>query len=55
MRSGGNPFEDGKRAAARQIPAEANPYAKGTDEHGQWREGHESVANAREASESESE
>lgn len=45
--------EEGQRAAAENIPAEANPYKAGTPEHAGWAEGHASVATAVEASESE--
>lgn len=48
-----DPFGDGERAAAENIPAEANPYPDGSDDHALWAAGHEKVAGAREASESE--
>ena len=48
-----DPFADGERAARENIPAEANPYQDGSDEHALWTAGHEKIANAREASESE--
>jgi hypothetical protein len=48
-----DPFADGERAARENIPAEANPYQDGSDEHALWAAGHEKIANAREASESE--
>ena len=35
------------------IPAEANPYQDGSDEHPLWAAGHERVAAAMEAGESE--
>ena len=35
------------------IPAEANPYQDGSDEHSLWAAGHERVAGAKEAGESE--
>ena len=46
-------YAEGRRAAAEDIPADANPYEDGTAEHAQWAEGHESVASAVEASQSE--
>lgn len=48
-----DPFAEGERAARDNIPAEANPYANGSDEHALWSAGHEKVAVAMEASESE--
>ena len=48
-----DPFADGERAARENIPAEANPHQDGSDEHALWAAGHEKIANAREASESE--
>lgn len=48
-----NPYEAGMRAAAENIPAEANPFAKGTEDYQQWRAGHDVVATAEEAGESE--
>jgi hypothetical protein len=48
-----DPFEQGQRAAREKIPAEANPYQAGSDEHSLWAAGHESVAGAAEANESE--
>ena len=49
-----NPFEDGKRAARENIPAEGNPHENGSDAHAQWSAGHTQVAGAIEAGESES-
>ena len=46
-------YEEGRRAAAEEIPADANPHQDGTAEHAQWAEGHESIASAIEASQSE--
>ena len=46
-------LEKGHRAARKNIPAEANPYRDGTDEHSLWAAGHESIAGAAEANESE--
>lgn len=51
--TGPDPFEEGQRAARKNIPAEANPYLDGSDEHARWASGHERVAGAREAGESE--
>ena len=48
-----DPFEEGQRAAAQDIPAEANPYQDGSDEHALWAAGHERIAGAVEASQSE--
>lgn len=46
-------YAEGRRAATEDIPADANPYEDGTAEHAQWAEGHESIASAVEASQSE--
>ena len=48
-----DPFEQGQRAARENIPAEANPYRDGSERHSLWAAGHEQVAGAIEASESE--
>ncbi|MDE2377561.1 hypothetical protein [Bradyrhizobium sp.] len=48
-----DPFAQGERAARDNIPAEANPYRDGTEEHALWSAGHEKVASRVEASESE--
>ena len=48
-----DPFAEGERAARESIPAEANPYSNGSDEHALWAAGHEKVAGAIEAHESE--
>jgi hypothetical protein len=48
-----DPFEEGQRAARKNIPAAANPYQDGSDEHALWATGHERVAGALEAGESE--
>ncbi|WP_164937828.1 hypothetical protein [Bradyrhizobium guangxiense] len=48
-----DPFAEGERAARDSIPREANPYLDGSDEHAPWAAGHEKVAGAIEASESE--
>ena len=53
MNADPDPFEEGQRAAAQNIPAEANPYQDGSEQHALWAAGHEKVAGAREASESE--
>ena len=47
-----DPFEEGQRAAREKIPAEANPYRDGTDEHSLWAAGHEEAAGEMEADES---
>ena len=48
-----DPFERGQQAARQNIPAEANPYQDGSEEHALWAAGHERIASAMEASESE--
>ena len=48
-----DPFEAGQSAARKNIPAEANPYRDGSEEHSLWAAGHEQVAGAAEADESE--
>jgi hypothetical protein len=48
-----DPFEEGERAAREGIPAEANPYQDGSEEHALWAAGHEKVAGANESRESE--
>ena len=48
-----DPFTAGKVAAGLGIPAEANPYPAGSDKHALWQDGHELMAGAVEASESE--
>ena len=46
-------YNEGQRAAAKDIPADANPYKDGSPEHTQWAEGHETVASAKEANQGE--
>jgi hypothetical protein len=48
-----DPFEQGQQAARENIPAEANPYPDGSEHHALWAAGHEQVASATEANESE--
>lgn len=48
-----DPFQQGERAARQNIPAEANPYHDGSEEHALWAAGHERIASAIEASQSE--
>ncbi|HEU0147416.1 MAG TPA: hypothetical protein VFR21_11125 [Bradyrhizobium sp.] len=48
-----DPFEQGERAARENIPAEANPYQEGSEQYALWASGHERVASAMEAGESE--
>jgi hypothetical protein len=48
-----DPFEQGQRAARKHIPAEANPYRDGSEEHSLRAAGHERVAGEAEAQESE--
>ena len=45
--------KQGQRAARENIPAEANPYQDGSEQHALWAAGHEKVAGAIEANESE--
>ena len=51
MTSDPDPFEEGQRAARKNIPAEGNPYRDGSEEHSLWAAGHESIAGAAEANE----
>ena len=53
MTTDADPFEEGQRAGRKNIPAEANPYHDGSEEHSLWAAGHESVAGEAEANESE--
>ena len=53
MNADPDPFEQGERAARQNIPAEANPYQDGSEQHSLWAAGHEKIAGAREANESE--
>ena len=53
MNSDPDPFEQGEHAARRNIPAEANPYQDGSEEHALWAAGHEKIATARKAKASE--
>ncbi len=48
-----DPFDEGQQAARKNIPAEANPYRDGTDEHSLWAAGHEEAAGEMQADESE--
>jgi hypothetical protein len=48
-----DPFVEGEIAAQKNIPAEANPYREGTEEFALWSAGHERVAAAMQARESE--
>jgi hypothetical protein len=48
-----DPFEQGQQAARENIPAEANPYPDRSEHHALWAAGHEQVASAIEAGESE--
>jgi len=41
MNSDPDPFEQGQRAARQNIPAEANPYQDGSEQHALWAAGHE--------------
>jgi hypothetical protein len=53
MNADPDPFEQGERAARQNIPAEANPYQDGSEQSSLWAAGHEKIAVAREANESE--
>jgi hypothetical protein len=53
MMSDPDPFCEGQRAAKKNIPAEANPYLDGSDQHALWAAGHEEAAGEMEAGESE--
>jgi hypothetical protein len=48
-----DPFLEGERAAQENIPAEANPYQPGSEQFALWANGHERIAGAMEARESE--
>ncbi|WP_022722150.1 hypothetical protein [Rhodopseudomonas sp. B29] len=48
-----DPYEQGQSAARDGIPAEANPYQDGSEQHSLWAAGHEQIATAIEAGESE--
>jgi hypothetical protein len=48
-----DPFAEGKYAARETIPAESNPYSDGSTELALWAAGHEKIAGAIEARESE--
>jgi hypothetical protein len=48
-----DPFEQGQQAARENIPAGANPYPDGSEQHALWAAGHEQVASATEENESE--
>ncbi len=48
-----DPYDQGRRAARENIPAEANPYQDGPEQHSLLATGHEQIAGAIEASESE--
>ena len=53
MKTDPDPFEQGQRAARKNIPAEANPYPHDSEQHARWASGHERVASELEAGESE--
>jgi hypothetical protein len=48
-----DPFDEGCRAAAEGIPAEANPYPPGSDKAALWQDGHEVGAQALESGQTE--
>jgi hypothetical protein len=39
-----DPFEEGQDAASNNLPAGANPYQDGSEQHALWAAGHEQVA-----------
>ena len=53
MTSDPDPFEQGQRAARQNIPAEANPYQDGSEQHALWAAGHEKLAGEMEANQAE--
>ena len=53
MNSDPDPFEQGQNAARQKIPAEANPYQDGSEQHALWATGHEKSASEMEAAQSE--
>ena len=53
MTSDPDPFEQGQRAARKNIPAEANPYQDGSEQHSLWAAGHEKSAGEMEANQAE--
>jgi hypothetical protein len=53
MTTDSDPFLEGERAAQENIPAEANPYQPGSEQFALWANGHERIAGAMEAQESE--
>ena len=53
MTADSDPFNEGQRAARQNIPAEANPYPDGSEQHSLWAAGHQRVASEAEANESE--
>jgi hypothetical protein len=48
-----DPYEQGQHAAREGIPAEANPYQDGSEQHALWAAGHEQAAGETEANEAE--
>ncbi len=53
MKPDPDPFELGQRAAREGIPAQANPYQDGSEQHSLWAAGHEEVAGETKAREAE--
>ncbi len=47
-----DPFEQGQRAARKNIPAQSNPYRDGSEEHSLWAAGHEEASGEIQANES---
>jgi hypothetical protein len=48
-----DPFDEGCRAAADGIPAEANPYPTGSAKYALWQDGHEVGVQALESGQTE--
>jgi hypothetical protein len=48
-----DPFEEGQTAASNNLPAGANPYQDGSEQHALWAAGHEQVAGEAEPDEAE--
>jgi hypothetical protein len=53
MKPDPDPFDEGQRAASQSIPAAANPYQDGSEQHALWAAGHEQIAGQSEAGEAE--
>jgi len=53
MTSDPDPFDQGQDAARKNLPAGANPYQDGSEQHSLWAAGHESIAGEADAGETE--